>query len=422
MRNFDRILTGLQLVALILVVVSCGEDTAPVAPSASPGIDTSPPEQIVDPSLSYPVVGESAVLTWIAPRDNDRVAAYDIRYSYSFPLDWELSLRAAAPPTPSAPGVTESYSIEAPNRGRDLYAAVRSVDASGNLSPVSNVAHTRILGHKLEAYCVVATTGAPIEGLAVTVTARHVFNHVSDADGLFVQEDLTAGAVNVAVRPGTSGEPFHHVDHTFALEEDVSLLYNMIPYEPTTLGVYETLLQLFKEAASLTGSKYIFKKWYSIPVDIYIPDFVNANGIDYGSLGRNAVARWEERTGIDLFEVVSSPPDTGVVVVFKTRQEMSPHIGITHRTNDADGFPLRDEVNIVDDFNSELPYFTVMLHELGHTIRLEHLPPGYLMYGGQPLPSDITDDEVRAVQLHTALPNGLDIGIYDDTIPPEARN
>ena len=39
------------------------------------------------------------------------------------------------------------------------------------------------------------------------------------------------------------------------------------------------------------------------------------------------------------------------------------------------------------------------------------------MYGGQPLPADITDDEVLAVQLHTALPNGIDMVIYDESAP-----
>jgi hypothetical protein len=104
-------------------------------------------------------------------------------------------------------------------------------------------------------------------------------------------------------------------------------------------------------------------------------------------------------------------------MAFKTRAEMTPQVGITSHENDADGYPLNDEVDIVDDFGGYTPLHTTILHELGHTIRLGHLASGYLMFAGQPLPPDPTPDEVRVVQLYTALPNGLDISIYDEVDP-----
>jgi hypothetical protein len=39
------------------------------------------------------------------------------------------------------------------------------------------------------------------------------------------------------------------------------------------------------------------------------------------------------------------------------------------------------------------------------------------MFGGQPLPPDPTPDEAAVVRLYTALPNGLDISIYDIADP-----
>jgi hypothetical protein len=424
MRTCRGIAPGLRLAALSFVVLlaACAENETPVAPPGppEPGVDRWPPARIVDPSLGYAGSGGNAILTWTAPRDNDRVDAYDIRYSYSSPLDWELSLRVADAPSPSAPGEAESYALVDLIRGRDLYAAIRSVDPSGNLSPISDVAHARIPGYTLEALCVVAITSAPVEGLEATVTAQHVHRHSSDPAGRFAQGELTAGAVNVAVRPGTSGVPFHYINHPFELDDDVSLVYKMIPCEPTALGAFESRFQLFKAAAGLNGWNHVFKKWRSIPVPVHVQELTNVNGLDYGEITRQAVDRWEERTGIDLFQAVGSPPDTGIVVAFKTRTEMAGHIGFTIRSNDSDGFPLLDEINVVDDFSNAFAFFQTMLHELGHTIRLEHLPSGYLMYAGQPLPADITDDEALLVQLYTALPNNLNIDIYDESIPEEA--
>jgi hypothetical protein len=421
--RISYIALSVVLLALIAVVLyGCTEDEpALVSPRKTiEGNDTTPPAQIVDPVLTYPVIGGDVVLTWTAPADNNRVDAYDIRYSYSFPLDWEVSLRAEGPPQPAEAGTEQSYLIEAPRRGRDLYAAIRSVDATGNSSPVSNVAHVRVTGHTLSASCVEVIGGDPIEGIDAVVTARHVHSHTSGPDGNFAQGDLTAGTVNVALRYGSSGVLYHAINHPFDLTGDRSVLYKMVPFQETTMGVFPTALGLFKAAADITPQRSVFKKWHSIPVPLHMPDYVNEFGIDYGAVGKAAAERWELRTGIDLWEFVDAPADTGVFFLYKTREQMGIQVGITKHFNGRDGFPIGNEVNIVNDFKDSAPLRITMLHELGHTIRLAHLPRGYLMFGGQPLPSDITDDEVLAVQLYTALPNNLETSIYDHNVPQSA--
>jgi hypothetical protein len=57
------------------------------------------------------------------------------------------------------------------------------------------------------------------------------------------------------------------------------------------------------------------------------------------------------------------------------------------------------------------------MHELGHTIPLVHLPAGFIMFGSQPLPPDISDDEVTMVKLFLALPNGTNLDNYDSPLP-----
>lgn len=85
----------------------------------------------------------------------------------------------------------------------------------------------------------------------------------------------------------------------------------------------------------------------------------------------------------------------------------------TEHQNDADGYPAGELIRVVDDFSDETKLYTIMLHELGHTIRLDHLPSGFIMFAGQPLPTDITNDEVTTVQMMLAIPNGTDLGRYD---------
>jgi hypothetical protein len=422
MRLSERRITRLIAPAALLLVVlasACSDGDAPtvVTPPGTGGSDPSGPSQVTDATLGY---DGDAVLAWTAPSDDDGVASYDIRYSYSFPLLWDVSLRVDDPPAPATPGESQSYRILDPLRGRDLYAAIRSVDEEGHLSKISSVAHARIPGYVVELDCRNAISGAPVAGLDVTVTARHVHAHVTDTQGRAVQDDLTAGVVNVAVRPGASGIPYHYINDPFELDGNRTIHYAMIPYQPTERGVFDSVLHLFMAAANLTSQHSVFKKWHRIPVPVYMPEYVNDNGVDYAQAGRQAAEHWEQRTGIDLWEFVDNPPDTGVVFVYRTKAEMGVQLGYTVHINGPDGYPVANEVNIVDNYGTQGPLLKTMLHEFGHTIRLYHLPSGYLMYAGQPLPDDVTDDEVLAVQLYTAMPNGIDIGVYDESVPAEA--
>jgi hypothetical protein len=62
--------------------------------------------------------------------------------------------------------------------------------------------------------------------------------------------------------------------------------------------------------------------------------------------------------------------------------------------------------------------YRIFLHEMGHTIRLNHLGLGrYIMWGSQPLPADIHAEEAMAVQIYVAMPNDFDIDPYDSTSP-----
>jgi hypothetical protein len=91
---------------------------------------------------------------------------------------------------------------------------------------------------------------------------------------------------------------------------------------------------------------------------------------------------------------------------------MAPHVGVTHHENDAAGFPKTSDISIVDDLMGADLVWEIALHELGHTLRFGHLPQGYLLYGGRPLPATVTNDEVMMTKLYLALPNGANMLVY----------
>jgi hypothetical protein len=385
------------------------------------GADRTPPHAVADLAFAYPGPGGSAVLSWTAPRDeggaSSDVDRYEIRYAFSSPFEWENALPVSDPPAPAPAGEHQSYEFTDPRRGRDLYAAVRCFDRNDNPSAVGNVAHVHIAGSSIEGRCVDVLTGAAVQGLYVQVTDRLVRTAESDENGRYRFDDLAAGMANVSLRSGTAERPYHGYNRSLELVADQSWDHFMVAYAPTELPAGHNVLSLMLEAVGYNNYRRILKKWRTFPIDVFVPPFSNSSGLDYEAVCRGAVDEWNERVGLALFRLVGAQPETGVWFQFKTRQEMSPQIGVTHHENDASGYPKTSDISIVDDFVDGEQLRKVALHELGHTIRLGHLPQGYLMYGGQPLPATVSNDEVMVVELYLAFPNGTDLSVYDPSAP-----
>jgi hypothetical protein len=395
----------------------CGDDTGPAAVPPVEGPDVNPPTRIEGPTLTYVDTSGTATLSWPAPQGDP--VRYEIRYAYAFPLNWDISIAAANPPAPSGPGAVERYTIESPLRGRDLYAAIRSFDEAGNASDISDIAHAHVTGWSLTADFYDLLTTAPIEGLEIVVTARHVHRLLTDAAGRAAFGDLSSGSVNLSIGSYPSGPLYHNISETFVLgDDDVITSYPMIEYEPISAGGYENLMQLFIDGATGVSQNRVLKKYKVLPVPVYIPTFTNSHGIDYGARTREAIERWELRSGVDLFVEVGAPPATGVEYRFLPPEQMGGQNGITVREQDAEGYPLTDVIKIITTMFDEALLYKILLHEAGHSIRLNHLPSGFIMYASHPLPDDITDEEANVVRLHAALPNDFDLSGYDVNAPP----
>lgn len=412
------------MVLLLAGAMACDDD-GPASGTGPPpppdGGDTTAPQPVTDLALTWRPGTDDVEFAWTAPRDDDetdRVAGYDIRYSYSFPFDWDLSVVLDDLPAPEPEGTPQTLALASPIRGRDLYAAARTWDAAGNMSAIGPVTHVHIPGTRFEAMCEDIYTKTPIEGLDALLTTTASFNLVTGADGLLVLDDVAGGTLGIRIDTGTASFPFHRYENTLDLTDDVVLSVPMIRVIPPDSPLYPSTLAIVIDALVISGSGEVLKRWHTYPIPWYAPPaFVNVHGLDYTALTRQAAAQWNLRTGMEIFVEVPAIPAAGIELRFLPRAVMGIQNGITEHKNDALGFPAGEIIKIVDDFSDQAKLYSILMHEFGHTIRLNHLPAGFLMYAGQPLPADVTDDEVRTVQMMLAIPNGTDLGLYDPSSP-----
>jgi hypothetical protein len=432
---------GFLLVLALAIALGCNEDTVLTPPPGGSDtippipdpVDTIPPAPVPALNIRYSLVEEKALLEWTAPYDDnilEPVTQYEIRYSYTSgfvpPNFWDLSTPVDDPPAPGAPGSDQQYTFSWPPRGKDLYVGIRSYDERNNRSPNSDLAMVHIPGHGFAGRVVDGITHAPIEGLAVRLAAGGFVDLATDAEGSFSVDDVRPGALNVEIKMGPATIPYHRFSQSLVLDRDMEKTFTMIPYEepvsPYLQSLKITILGLFKFLTDTDRpTHHVFARWHTLPVACYIPPFVNSNGVDYQALAIAAADQWMSQTGVLLFDFVDAPPDTGVTLNYRRREDIAPLIGITFHETGDDDHPIRSDVHVINDFANEHNLFKVMLHELGHTIRLwQHMATNeFIMFGGQPLPDVISDDEVTVVKLHTTLPVRVDMNHYDES-PPEA--
>jgi len=399
----------------LLALTACDDDSSPpVGPS-----DTIAPDAVTD--LSAVVVGDGEVqLTWTAPGDGLAAATvdrYDVRVAYATPFDWNTAVVVPSPPEPSAPGSPQQFTVTGALRGRDLVAAVRALDAAGNLAPVGSVAGVHTPGLSVALTCVDAVTDLPIEGLDVLLTDRTARTLTTSATGEVFATDLAEGAVGIRIETGNAAAPVHRLVDVLSLADDHAGSYQLIEFQDPVSPLYDSILELLLAARTATGGSSILKHWTAYPVPWYAPEFVNTNGVDYHALTEQAAERWNQRTGMQLFVEVASLPATGVDFRYRTRASMGIQNGITEYEPDANGFPGKARISIVNDFPDSPRLYSILMHELGHALGLFHLPDGFIMYGSQPLPADITDDEANVIRLLVSLPNPVDLSLYDPASP-----
>ncbi len=427
MRRFHPLIIRLSAL-VVAVVLSCNSD-APTGPGGGNGgdddttvvrPDSIAPSQVTDPAVDFNRAIGIATFSWSAPHDDaaDQPAdRYEIRYAQTSrgvfpPAFWDLSIPVSNPPVPGAPGTPQQVEISGLTQFQDLWVGIRSYDAAGNRSPGSDLVSVRIPGPTFAGRCVDVYTENPIPGLPVQVGG---FNVTTDASGEFAVDDLPPGGVTVTIADNPAPPDYHRMHQLFVMVRDTSHTFEVIPVQATISPSLEgiTLLAFFKQMTFVNAAPFLLAKWKRTPVPTYIKPFVNANGLDYEAISRDGAQRWMDRTGQPLFDFVSQRPDTGIVVLPRAAGIGTAN---TFYTLGDDKHPILAEIKVDNDVSDPEFLFKVMMHEFGHTIRLDHIkPPEFIMYFGQPLPPDITDDEVNLVILYQAMPLRVDMSIYDES-------
>jgi hypothetical protein len=133
--RFRIALRSLLTIPLALLIILCGLGSsqwmqqAHAAPNA---INNLKPIEEKDHIL----------LSWTAPSDNgNAAAAYEIRYSYAAITESNWSQGAILPgaPVPAAPGAAQYLKVNGLSNSSTYYFAIKSKDASGSWSSISNV-------------------------------------------------------------------------------------------------------------------------------------------------------------------------------------------------------------------------------------------------------------------------------------------
>jgi len=142
---------------------------------ATPFRDRAPPAAVTD--LGADLAGTEAVLRWTAPADDVAVVGYDLRWTKgALDRDRLDAAERLGAPTPAAAGTPQESRLAGLEQGTSYEFALRSVDAAGNMGPLSNIAilkvpapgptptSTPVSARVLETASVVRTEGGNLVG------------------------------------------------------------------------------------------------------------------------------------------------------------------------------------------------------------------------------------------------------------------
>ena len=138
-------------------------------------VDTTAPSAVSNLSASN-IAQTSLDLAWVAPGDDGSTgtaSSYDIRYSASAitASNWDSAIQLTGEPLPLAAGNSQSYTVVGLSSNTAYYFAIKTTDAAGNISNISNIVAITTQAFTLS----VSLSASPSSGiapLAVSLTAQ----------------------------------------------------------------------------------------------------------------------------------------------------------------------------------------------------------------------------------------------------------
>jgi hypothetical protein len=149
--------------------------------------------QIAEIEIPQSMATTSATLNWTAPADDGYAGSaaeeYILRWSRA-PINetnWALATRITIP-DPAVPGTAESEVVDLGDTVGKVYFAIKTQDADGNVSTISNIVNTNVGGLRMESI-------DPTDGEVLTASAAPVyyFNTGSAVTGVVLANSASRG-------------------------------------------------------------------------------------------------------------------------------------------------------------------------------------------------------------------------------------
>ena len=299
-----------------------------------------------------------------------------------------------------------------------VYVGMRAIDDFFNMSPIGNCEKVLVRGIDIGGRTINPATGEPVQGIEVFASAKY---DTSGVDGSYIVRNIPSFTTWIYARDeniaGQIGDYFNcsspavtvtKLDKDFYMIPAYALVSTVQPdqYEGRFLAFYKGITR----TDGAYGRSTVYTGWNHWPITVWNPPQMY-QGIDLQASCRNALADWEQSTGIDFFVEVSSPVGADVLVIYDTLVVERHHVETP--AYNADGTPARKEIFIYTK-NTEVPLIRfadmVFTHELGHVIGLDHsMNTGHLMVGlTTPQVHHPSVDEIRVVQVLYHMPNFFD--------------
>ncbi|MDX2474199.1 MAG: hypothetical protein QNL91_10860 [Candidatus Krumholzibacteria bacterium] len=319
--------------------------------------------------------------------------------------------------------------------GAEVWVAVRAVDDLGQMSLIGDIGYTVTTTRWWLNGVVLDERSQVLPGIIVASVEPQISTNTENSGtfrlGPFRNIDRVVLTTNSSNAPISGWYDFESVELDSVSGRDLAIRLitrhtldvDCDLYEGQFLHYFRFMTRTLDDIVDPEAAQV--RRFENFPLRAYVPDFVNAQNVDYAAAARFAMAFWDSVMGEPYFTPTSVQSEAQVIFTF---DNSSPNLFGEARLLEpaAPGVKLGDvipevtEVYLRSDFSTAKFTKEVALHELGHILGLlSHsgcVISGHLMTvaasGSLSNENPIHPDEQNAVRTLRYLPQSIDMGSY----------